>query len=91
MDGAMIAMLGLLLLTTAWGVSVVVRLQAYLWRRGRIVSPALVSPMVLDDLRDYRRITCAEAGRPGPLYLHFVGACLAAMASAAAVLVAALS
>ena len=47
--------------------------------------------MVLDDLRDYRRITCAEAGRPGPLYLHFVGACLAAMASAVAVLVAALS
>lgn len=67
------------------GLKARIRLQT---SRVRIVSPALVSPMVLDDLRDYRRITCAEAGRPGPLYLHFVGACLVAMASAAAVLVA---
>lgn len=78
--------LGIMLLAAAWGVVTGKRIQAYLWSHGRMVSLVLLRPTIVDDLRDYGRITRAESGRPGPLFAHFVAAWLVAAASAAAAL-----
>lgn len=86
MDPTSALALGIMLLAAAWGVTTGMRIQAYLWSRGRMVSLMLLRPTILEDLRDYGRITRAELGRPGPLFAHFVTAWLVAAASAAAAL-----
>ena len=86
MDPTSALALGIMLLAAAWGVTTGMRIQAYLWSRGRMVSLMLLRPTILEDLRDYGRITRAELGRPGPLFAHFVAAWLVAAASAATAL-----
>lgn len=77
--------LGVMLLAAAWGVASMIRICVFLQRRGRKASILLLRVMIFEYLGDYRRITRAERGRPGPLYAHFVGAWLMALASAISV------
>jgi hypothetical protein len=71
-----------MLLAAAWGVVSMIRIYVFLQRRGRKVSFLLLRVRIFEYLGDYRRITRAEHGRPGPLYTHFVAAWLIALASA---------
>ena len=74
--------LGLMLLAAVWGVVSMIRIYVFLQRRGRKVSFLLLRVRIFEYLGDYRRITRAERGRPGPLHAHFVAAWLIALASA---------
>jgi hypothetical protein len=71
-----------MLLAAAWGVISMGRIYIFLKRRGRKVSFLLLRVRIFEYLGDYRRITRAERGRPGPLYTHFAAAWLIALASA---------
>ena len=59
-----------------------IRIHAFLHGRGQKVSFLLLRLMIFEYVGEYRRITKAELGRPGPLYTQFVTAWLMALASA---------
>lgn len=86
LDPRSVLALGMMLLAAAWGVATAKRIQAYLWSRGRMVSLVLLRPTIVEELKDYGRITRAEFGRPGPLFVHSVIAWLMTALSAAAAL-----
>jgi hypothetical protein len=85
-DPGSVLALGIMLLAAAWGVVTAKRIQAYLWSHGRMVSLVLLRPTMVEELRDYGRITRAELGRPGPLFVHSVIAWLLTTVSATAAL-----
>lgn len=74
--------LGVMLLSAAWGVATMIRIHAFLHGRGHKVSFLLLRLMIFEYVGEYRRITKAELGRPGPLYTQFVTAWLIALVSA---------
>ena len=82
MDVKAVVALGVMLLAAAWGVVTMIRVVEFLRGRGRKVSFLVLRVRFFEYLGDYRRITRAERGRPGPLYTHFVVAWLIALASA---------
>jgi len=71
-----------MVLSAAWGVVTLVRIYAFLQGRSQVVSFLLLRLMTFEHVGKYRRITKAELGRPGPLYMQFVTAWLIALASA---------
>jgi hypothetical protein len=71
-----------MLLSAAWGVATIVRIYAFLQGRGQEVSFILLRLMTFEHVGKYRRITKAELGWPGPLYMQSVTAWLIALGAA---------
>ncbi len=67
-------LLGAALLSAIWVIVTMIRFQEFLRGRGRKVNPLLLHIMIFDYVRQYRRITVQEYGRPGILYYQFVAA-----------------
>jgi len=67
-------LVGVTLLSAAWMVATMIRIQEFLRGRGRRVNPLLLRVMIFNYLSDYRRITMQELGRPGILYRQFEAA-----------------
>ena len=74
MDVKAAVALGVMLLAAAWGLVTMIRIYGFLQGRGRKVSFVLLRLKSFEHLAEYRRITRAERGSPGPLHVHFVGA-----------------
>jgi len=81
-------LVGVTLLSAAWMVATMIRIQEFLRGRGRRVNPLLLRVMIFNYVSDYRRITIAEHGRPGILYRQFMAAALLTLASAVLLIVA---
>lgn len=84
MDSSFALALTVTLLSAAWMIVTMIRIQEFLRRRGRRVNPLLLRVMIFQYMADYRRITVQESGHPGILYYHFVAANLLLAASAIA-------
>ncbi len=63
------------------------RIARELRLRGLKASPRLLRGMLLKYLADYKRVTVAESGHPGPLYQPCLRALLLALASALCLIV----
>lgn len=75
------------LLSAIWMIVTMIRIQEFLRGRGRKVNPLLLRILIFDYLRQYRRITIQEHGRPGILYRQCVASVLLTLASAALLVV----
>jgi hypothetical protein len=59
--------LGGMRLAAAWGVVTILRICAFLRGKGRKVNFVLLPLRTFEYLAEYRRVTRAERGLPGPL------------------------
>lgn len=82
MDTRAVVALAVALGASAWGVVTSVRIMGFLQSRGRSVNPLLMRWKIFDYMREYRRITRAELGRPGILHTHFTTAWALALGAA---------
>lgn len=89
MDALIELPLAVTLLSAAWMVATMIRIQEFLRARGRKVNPLLLRVMIFRYVAEYRRLTIAEHGRPGVLYRHLSVAGLLTLASAAVLVAAA--
>jgi hypothetical protein len=62
----------LALVSVVWGVVSSIRIAAWLQRRGVEVSFIFFRLLVLKYVHQYRRMSQAEFGQPGPLFFHYI-------------------
>jgi len=66
--------MGVTLLSAAWMLVTMIRIQEFLRGRGTKVNPLLLRIKIFEYVGEYRRITIRELGRPGILYRQFEAA-----------------
>ena len=77
----------LILVCAVWAVTASLMIAAYLQKRGVWVRWLLLRVLVMDYIDEYRRLTLQETGRAGTLFNHYIGAIIAAMLLAGALII----
>lgn len=77
----------LIMVCLVWAVTASLMIAAYLQKRGVWIRGLLLRVMTLDFIDEYRRLTVQERGRAGTLFNHYIGAIIAAMLLAGALLI----
>jgi len=62
----------LALASAVWGVVSSIVITAFLARRGVKINYVFIRLLILKYVRQYRKITMQESGRPGPWFYSFV-------------------
>jgi len=70
----------LAVLSVIWGVVSAIVITSWLSRRGVKINWFLIKILIIKYVHQYRQMTMAETGTPGPWFQSYVGSMLSALA-----------
>lgn len=62
----------LALISVAWGIAASVMIASFLSKHGVRINYLFIRLFIFRYVRQYRRITMEETGKPGPLFYWFI-------------------
>ena len=62
----------LALISVAWGIATSIMITSFLSKRGIKINYLFIRLFIFRYVRQYRKITIEETGKPGPLFYWFI-------------------